>query len=265
MTDAAAPLSRQLSRPLGLICAIPDEIAHFGASFQETGSRTLAGLAFREGMLEGRPAVLVESGIGKVNAAIVATLLCQIFDCNALLFSGVAGGLDPALGIGDVVVATRLVQHDYGALIAGRIRPYQPGVPPLPGLDETHGYRLDADLEVRVRRVLDGVVLPAFDARATGAEPRVPQLHFGTILTGDTFLNCEETRDRLHRDFGGALAIEMEGASVAQVAERYGVPSVVVRSLSDLAGAESHVDFPSFASAAAEGAAVLIRRLVAVV
>jgi adenosylhomocysteine nucleosidase len=253
------------TRPLGLICAIPDEIAHFGASFTETSARTLAGLTFREGTLEGRPTVMVESGIGKVNAALVATLLAEIFGCHALLFSGVAGGLDPALGIGDVVIATRLIQHDYGALVEGRIKTYQPGIPPLPGFDETHGYVLGAALETKVRAALEGITLPPFDAKATGAEPRVPAIHFGTVLTGDTFLNCEETRERLHRDFGGAMAIEMEGAAVAQVAERYGIPSLVVRSLSDLAGAESHMDFASFCGAAAEGAAVLIRRLVGVV
>ncbi|EWY42039.1 MTA/SAH nucleosidase [Skermanella stibiiresistens SB22] len=252
-------------KPLGLICAIPDEIAHFGSSFTETATRTLAGLTFREGTLEGRPTVMVESGIGKVNAAVVSTLLAEIFDCHALLFSGVAGGLDPALGIGDVVIATRLVQHDYGALVEGRIRTYQPGIPPLPGFDDTHGYALAPELEAKVRATLNGIALPAFDAKATGAAPRVPALHFGTILTGDTFLNCEETRERLHRDFGQALAIEMEGAAVAQVAERYGIPCLVVRSLSDLAGADSHMDFASFCGAAAEGAAVLIRRLVAVV
>lgn len=253
------------ANPLGLICAIPDEIAHFGSSFTETASRTLAGLTFREGTLEGRPTVMVESGIGKVNAAVVSTLLAEIFGCHALLFSGVAGGLDPKLGIGDVVVATRLVQHDYGALVEGSIRPYQPGVPPLPGFDETHGYALALTLEEKVRTALNNIALPAFDAKATGAEPRVPTIHFGTILTGDTFLNCEATRERLHRDFGEALAIEMEGAAVAQVAERYGIPCLVVRSLSDLAGAESHMDFAAFCGAAAEGAAVLIRRLVAVV
>jgi adenosylhomocysteine nucleosidase len=253
------------TKPLGLICAIPDEIAHFGASFTETSTRTLAGLIFREGTLEGRPTVMVESGIGKVNAAMVATLLAEIFGCHALLFSGVAGGLDPALGIGDVVIATRLVQHDYGALVEGRIKTYQPGIPPLPGFDETHGYALSAGLETKVRAALEGITLPPFDAKATGTEPRVPVIHFGTVLTGDTFLNCEATRERLHRDFGSALAIEMEGAAVAQVAERYGIPCLVVRSLSDLAGAESHMDFASFCGAAAEGAAVLIRRLVGVV
>lgn len=254
-----------IERPVGVICAIPEETAHFDGIFVEEGRRTVGGFLFRDGVLEGRRTVLVETGIGKVNAAIVTTLLCEIDKCRALLFSGVAGGLDPELGIGDVVVGTRLIQHDYGALIAERIKTYQPGIPPLPGFDEAHGYVVEPQLLDRVGAVLADVVLPTVDATATGGVSRVPRVRFGTILTGDTFLNCEATRLRLHQTFQDALAIEMEGAAVAQVAQRFGVPCLIVRSLSDLAGAESHIDFESFSEAAASAAAILIRRLVQVV
>lgn len=253
----------QKGGPLGLICAIPEEIAHFGAHFRAESTRDIAGFTFQQGSMDGRQVVLVEAGIGKVNAAVVSTLLLQVFGCRALLFSGVAGGVDPALAIGDVVVATRLVQHDYGALAKGELKVYQPGVPPLPGFDEAHGYDLDQGLEAKARAALDGLVLPALSAEATGGEARVPGIHFGTVLTGDQFLNCETSRDRLFRTFA-AQAVEMEGASVAQVATRWGVPYLVVRSLSDLAGADSHMDFPAFCRAAAAGAAELIRRLAAV-
>lgn len=253
-----------LGRPVGLIAAVPEEIAHFGAAFAERETRRIAGLDFRAGRLDGREAVLVEAGIGKVNAAVVATVLCHAFGTRALLFSGVAGGLDPDLGIGDVVVARTLIQHDYGAMVGGRLRTYQPGAFPLPGQDETHGYHLDPDLELRLRAALDGVELPPLPAAATGGEERVPSLVLGTVLTGDAFVNCEATRARLFEEFG-AQAVEMEGAAVAQVAERFGVPCVVVRALSDLAGAESHMDFGAFVHAAAEGAAALMRRLAAAV
>ncbi len=251
-------------KPIGLICAVPEEIAHFGASFREREARTIGGLTFRSGLLEGREAVLVEAGIGKVNAALVATVLCREYGVRALLFSGVAGGLDPALGIGDVVVGRTLIQHDYGAMVGGRLKTYQPGAFPLPGIDDAHGYHLDLELERRLHGALDGFDLPALSAAATGGEPRKPRLLFGTILTGDTFVNCEATRLRLHEQFG-AHAVEMEGAAVAQVAERFGVPCVVVRALSDLAGSESHMDFGSFVHAAAEAAALLMRRLASVV
>ena len=251
------------TRPIGLIAAIPEELAQFGAHFAEGETRTVAGLAFRSGVLDGRPVVAVEAGIGKVNAALVATLLLTEFRCRALVFSGVAGGLDPALGVGDVVVADRLVAHDYGALVDGEIKPYQPGVPPLPGFPEEHGYALPADLAERLRAALEGVELPEIGAAAAGGAARRPRLVFGTVLTGDAFLNCAATRDRLHARFGG-LAVEMEGAAVAQVAERFDAPAVVVRALSDLAGADSHVDFPAFLHETAGMAAAIVRRIVPV-
>ena len=250
--------------PIGLISAIPVELDQLGDYFVERGRRTIAGLTFRSGALDGWPVVAVEAGIGKVNAALVATLLLHDFGAQALVFSGVAGGLDPALAVGDVVVATRLVAYDYGALIDGDIKPYQPGVPPLPGVSDAHGYNLPADLVDRLRRALDGAALPALSAAATGGEARAPRVVFGTVLTGDAFLNCSATRDRLHARFGGQ-AVEMEGAAIAQVAEKFGAPAVVVRALSDLAGADSHMDFPAFLHEAAGLAATIVRRVVPVV
>ncbi|HET8728422.1 MAG TPA: 5'-methylthioadenosine/adenosylhomocysteine nucleosidase [Alphaproteobacteria bacterium] len=251
-------------RPIGLITAIPEELADLAASLDETDARSIAGLTFRSGNLEGRSVVLVESGIGKVNAALVATLLLHEFGCRALVFSGVAGGLDPDLAVGDVVIATRLIQHDYGALVEGRIRPYQPGVPPLPGVPEDHGYDVPESLVAAIRTAVDDAELPPLSAAATGAGQRRPHIAYGPVLTGDTFLNCTETRDQLATRFAG-LAVEMEGAAIAQVAERFAAPVVVIRALSDLAGKESHMDFAAFLSEAAAVASFIVRRVITVV
>ncbi|MFM2045849.1 MAG: Mta [Pseudomonadota bacterium] len=264
MSDPVPPSSPAQARPFGLICAIPEEMALVGDHFVETGSRTIAGLVFRLGRMEGVACVVVESGIGKVNAALVTTLLLTVFDCRAIVFSGVAGGLDPALGVGDVVIADRLVQHDYGAVFHGRVKVYQPGVPPMPQFAQDHGYTVDADLLDRVRAALADVTLPALPAAATGGETRVPRITFGTVLTGDQYVNDEDLRIRLHTTFN-ARAVEMEGAAIAQVAERFGVPVLVIRALSDLAGHDSHMDFYAFVHAAAAGAARLMVRLAPVV
>ena len=101
-------------------------------------------------MLDGHDVVLAGSGMGKVNAAIVTTLLADRFGCRTIVFSGVAGGLDPALSIGDVVVAERSVQHDAGGLEDGRIRTYQPGHAPIINPTERLGYPVDPDLLARV-------------------------------------------------------------------------------------------------------------------
>jgi adenosylhomocysteine nucleosidase len=247
------------SRPLGILSAIPEELRHL--EDREDGSETIAGLSFHKGRIEGRAAVFVETGIGKVNAALTATILAQQFGCRALIFGGVAGGIDPVLGIGDVVVATKLVQHDYGALTDGRIDAFQPGVPPLPGYDRTPGYHMAEPLQTALRRRLEGMELPAVTAAVTGERARQARLHFGTVVSGDTFVNCGMTRERLEREFG-ALAVEMEGAAVAQVAERFGRPWIVVRCLSDLAGVDSHLNFPAFLPLAAKAAALVVRQAV---
>jgi len=254
----------QKDTPLGVICAMPEEIEHLTAAIDHGGARREvgpSGFAFHEGHLEGRPVVLVEAGIGKVNAALVATLLLDRFGCNGLILSGVAGGLDPSLGIGDVVIADRLVQHDYGAVVEGDIRPYRPGVTPIGESHHPVTYELEAELRRNLEQAMDGLELAPIPAIATGDVTRRPCLRFGTVLTGDQFINCEATRRRLFERFW-AQAVEMEGAAVAQIAERFGVPCVVVRSLSDLAGADSHMDIRTFLSVAAGQAATVVRRLI---
>lgn len=246
------------SQPLGLISAIPQELAHFGAELEIDSPREIGGVAFRQGRLDGLPLIVAEAGLGKVNAAVVATLLLSEFGCRGLVFSGVAGGLDPELAVGDVVLGKRLVCHDYGRLSERRIVTYQPGAMPLPGCAQTHGYNLPEDLLARLRQALYGFDLPEIAAADGGS--RRPRLVEGTILTGDTFLSCAATRVELAERFGGQ-AVEMEGAAVAQVAERFARPAVVIRALSDLAGEESHLDFGRFLEDAAASAARIVRRL----
>lgn len=245
-------------RPLGLICAIPEETGALASHCSGQVFEDIGGFTFISCQLDGRPIVLVEAGIGKVNAAIVGTLLLHRFGVGGLLFSGVAGGLDPALAVGDVVIADRLIQHDYGALTDGRLKPYQPGVPPLPGFDDAHGYPLGDGMAERIRAALDGVALSGMPGAT-----RAPVWRFGTVLTGDHFLNCAATRQDLHHRFQ-AQAVEMEGAALAQVASKFAASLVVVRALSDLAGHDSHLDFPTFARNAAVNAAGIVRRIAAV-
>lgn len=249
------------SAPLGIITAIPQELEHL--EDREEGSERVAGLDFHRGRIEGLPAIFVEGGMGKVNAGVVASLLADRYRCRALVFCGVAGGLDPGLGIGDVVIASRLVQHDYGAVIDGALVTYHAGEPPLPGMSRAHGWDMAPALRARLEKALIGLTLPPLDAGITGDRRRQPAISFGTIATGDAFINCDDTRERLHREFS-ANAVEMEGAAIAQVAQRFGLPWLVVRCLSDLAGADSHLNFKEFLPVAARSAALVLRRLVPV-
>jgi adenosylhomocysteine nucleosidase len=234
----------------GLICAIPQELAHLRNAMAETRSEEVAHAQFDAGTLDGHDVVLAGSGMGKVNAAVVVTLLADRFRCGAIVFSGVAGGLDPTLAIGDVVVADRIIQHDAGVLENERVRAYQPGYAPIINPTDRLGYPTDPALLARVRERLEGISVPG-------------QIVYGTVLSGDQYLNCETTRERLRREFDGR-AIEMEGGAVAQVCEAFGLPWLVIRALSDLAGGDALFDFTTFVDQAAASSATILRRLLPV-
>jgi adenosylhomocysteine nucleosidase len=228
-------------RPIAVLTAIPEEIAAFGAHLVETGQETVAGVAIRHGTLDGRSVVLAESGIGKVNGALAATILFERFGCAGLVFSGVAGGLDPALAVGDMVIGTEIIQHDYGAMIKGVFEVYRAGALPFPQFRGDLSFKADTNLIAAARDVLSDT-------------------HFGPILTGDSYLGCGATRERLFSSFAGK-AVDMESGAVAQVAEAFGAPWLIIRALSDLAGEDSHLDFQVFAAQAAEKAAAAVLKL----
>lgn len=235
---------------IGLICAIPQELAHLRDVLADSRSEEAAHTVFDSGTIDGHGVVLAGSGMGKVNAAIITTLLADRFGCRAVVFSGVAGGLDPGLAIGDVVVADHVIQHDAGIIENERVRVYQPGY--VPGINPTErlGYPADPGLLNRVKERLADVDPPN-------------QIVYGTVLSGDQYLNCGITRDRLVTELGGN-AIEMEGGAVAQVCESFGIPWLVIRALSDLAGGDALFDFTTFVDQAAATSAAILRRLLPV-
>lgn len=251
------------NRLLGVISALPEEFAHL--SDQSGDATNIAGFTFWPGRIAGREAVFVESGAGKVNAGVATALLLDRFDCRALMLCGVAGGLDPALGVGDVVVGISNTQHDCGIQKDDGFRTIQPGSRPSLGGDWTPGYPVSEPLVARLRGALEGLVLELLPD-SVGIGRRTPTVHFGAILTGDAFVNSERTRQRLYEEFK-AQAVEMEGGAVAQVARRWGdnIPFVNVRCLSDLAGVESHLDFRAFLPVAARSASRVAHRLAPVI
>ena len=214
---------------IGILCAIPEELRHFSPSSPPVAR--LGGRDYFQGKHGSHELTLVESGIGKVNSAVASTMLIQHFSCELLIFSGVAGGLDPSLQIGDLVIAEELWQHDYGIIIDQELVAHRAGTLPIGLPKENPPFRLDEKLKVKIQQAY-------------------PDAYFGRILSGDTFLNCKETRQQLFEKFQ-AQAIEMEGAAIAQVSEQFGIRCIIVRSLSDLSGEESMEDFPTFLKDAA--------------
>ena len=251
-----------VSVTVGLICAIEPERAHLARELNQARSDVVAHARFDAGLLDGHEVVLVGAGMGKVNASVVATLLADRFGCRAIAFSGVAGGLDPALGIGDIVIGDRAIQHDAGVLEPGGLTHYQAGHVPFINPTDRFGHDLDPALRARVHDRLDGFALPPISRRAGGRD-EPPRITYGTVLTGDQFLHDESSRRRLHAELGGS-AVDMEGAAVAQVCEAFGIPWLLIRALSDLAGRESRFDFTAFVDEVAAGSAAILRRLLPV-
>jgi adenosylhomocysteine nucleosidase len=204
--------------------------------------------------LDATDVVLVESGIGKVNAAVVTTQLILQHKPEVILFTGVAGGLDPDLGVGDVVIGERAIQHDAGVRFDGRLDAHQAGHIPFFNPTHTLGYYPSPALLETAKKALDQVAF----SEVLG---RLPRSVVGVILTGDQFISSPIERERLHREFG-AHAVEMEGAAVAQVADRFDVDCLVVRALSDMAGDDSELDFARFLEQVAVNSAKVVERIV---
>jgi adenosylhomocysteine nucleosidase len=234
----------------GILCATPEELDAL------RGELSVGVAAERHGPTQvwrGRRGdqalVLALSGIGKVNAAAAATLLVSLFAPKALIFSGVAGGLDPELPVGAVLLADRLAIHDYGLVQGGAFTPVDYGVIPI------GAPRLAA---LRPAPPAVAGVLQALADRV--AHQLAGPVRLGGVVTADYFLNCGTTREQLRRDFL-AQAIDMESGAVAQVARAWEVPLFVIRTLSDLAGEDSHITYPQMAAMAAGNSALCVRAL----
>jgi adenosylhomocysteine nucleosidase len=246
-----------MQRPILIMSALAGELHLLREQLSGERATTIGGRDFHTGTIRSRPVVLTAAGIGKVNAAMVATLGIDHFGPETLLFTGVAGGLDETLRIGDIVVADRVVHHDTGTIEPDGLHVYQSGHVPFFNPTDDLGYRSPGRLLAAVHAVVGGLDLVPVLGHA-------PDVVFGTIATCDQFIHSEVERIRLQAVMG-ARAVEMEGAAVAQVADHFDVDHLVVRSLSDLAGRESEVDFSRFLDETAANSVRLVLALLPVI
>ena len=198
--------------------------------------------------------VLAAAGLGKVNTAALASLVWERHTPSLMVFSGVAGAVDPSIGVGDVVVGELTIQHDAGVVSTAGLERYQAGHIPFYNPTDEFGYR-PSD---RLLEIMGGVTA---DTELTPVLDREPRVRFGTIITGDQFVNDDATRARLFAELG-AQAVEMEGAALAQTAARLGSDHIVIRSVSDLAGVSAVEDFDRFLPEAAANSSRLVLGLV---
>ena len=241
------------------VLGIAREIAPIEARLQDVREVSVKGYVFRVGTLNGRQVVVGRSGAGKVNAAIIATLLISQFNPSAILFSGTAGAIDPALRQGDVVIGATVAHHDAGQQTAdGLLRRGMRN--PMTGELDAILMPAPESLLTVARRSAQGLQLPPI--RTADGEERSPRIVEGVIVTGDVFLADNGRRVAL-RDALGATAVEMEGAAVVQTCRQFGVPCLVIRSITDRADGEAMANYQLFLATASENAATLAAAVIA--
>lgn len=222
---------------IGIIAAMEQELAAIMVAAQAEGpvsTRVLAGRPLHHCTLAGRPVVLAQSGVGKVAAAATSALLATT--CDTMIMVGTAGGLGDSAP-GDVVVATELLQHDFDA------RPLWPQWV-LPGVGQS---RISTD------PALTNLLSAAAEAVCAEHRPDLAHLglpagraHRGLVISGDQFIGSAAASDALQAALPDALAVEMEGAAVAQVCRTAGVPFALARTISDRADHDAALDFAAF-------------------
>ncbi len=234
---------------IGVIGAMPGEVQRLHELLADETITERVGRRFHEGRLGGQRVTLVQSRIGKVAAAITATTLIRDFDVDAIIFTGIAGALADDLRIGDVVVATDLIQHD----LQGPPEMFARGEIPLSGVVEIPtDAALTAVATAASRSFADEIdTIVDLERRAELGVDR-PRVHVGQIATGDEFIGGD-MKAIVRARTPGALCVDMEGAAVAQVCLEHGdVPLCVIRSISDLASGTASLDFPAFLDAFAQ-------------
>ena len=222
---------------IGIIGAMNEEIIEFKSVMNNIEEEKVGNLVFYKGILEGKDVVLVEGGIGKVNAAICVTILIQHFKVDKVLFTGVAGGVDPRIDIGDIVIGDDLVEHDVDSTAFG----YELGQ--LPRMKE---FKFKTDREL--------FNLAYETAVEEFGKDRVWK---GRIASGDQFVASVEKIKWL-KDTFDAYCTEMEGAAVAHVCYVLNIPFLVIRAISDKANHDAKVDYPEFVKVAAKNSKTII-------
>lgn len=210
---------------IGIIGAMEEEVAALKEKMQISGVLKKASMEFYKGTLQGKPVVVVRSGIGKVNAGLCAQILIDVFDAKKIINTGIAGSLDARINIGDIVVSTEAVQHDMDATQFG----YPLGQ--IPRM-ETFAFPADETMMQTAKEACEKV------------NPEIG-VFTGRVVTGDQFVASKELKERLQQTFGG-LCTEMEGGAIAQAAWLNHVPFVIIRAISDKADDSAEMDYPTF-------------------
>lgn len=232
------------NRVIGIMGAMPEEIEGVAALLQNHQQATEGGRVYHSGLINNVSVVLVFSRWGKVAAASTVTHLILRYQITHLYFTGVAGGIHNGLNIGDIVIATQLVQHDMDA------RPLMPQFE-IPLLGKTF-FETSEILTQHALNAANSFTVPETLSKYLDSETLLrfsissPKVVTGTIASGDKFVSDNNYRNELLTKLPDTLCVEMEGAAVAQVCYEYQIPFCIIRTISDSADEHAHFNFTDF-------------------
>lgn len=227
---------------LGIIGAMDEEVSKLKAMLSDTKVTEKAGMEFYEGKLHEKPVVIVKSGIGKVNAAICAQILADIFKVDAIINTGIAGSLNDKIDIGDIVLSRDALQHDMDTSAFGD------PVGVIPRMDVS-SFPGDENL-ISLAEQCCREVLPQI------------KTFVGRVVSGDQFISDKTKKQWLTDTFHG-YCTEMEGAAVAHAAYLNGIPFIIIRAISDKADdSAAGMDYPTFEAMAIENSVKLLAAMV---
>ena len=224
-----------MANKIAIIGAMPQEVEILCSLMLEPKTTEIANCKIFEGKINNRPVAVLQSGIGKVAAAMGTTLLIQQFKPDMIINTGSAGGLDPNLNVGDVIISTEVRHHDVDVTAFG----YEKGQLPA----NPAAFLPNEQLVEVAKKQAEKLGLNAVS---------------GLICSGDAFINGADKIAQIRADFPQVAAVEMEAAAIAQVCHAMQIPFVVVRAISDVANKESHLSFDEFLPLAAEKSSEMI-------
>ena len=228
-------------RPVGIICALEVELKDLLAELRDREDVAFNGYEFHCGRFGEIPAVLVQCGVGKVNAARGTQMLIDAFGPCCVINSGIAGGTKPGLAIGDIVIGEDLAQHDFDVTAFGYALGYM-----CTGENSSEPTRFTAE----------SVLVEELERAARTAAPE-RGVHRGRIVSGDQFISGAEKKKQLREAFN-AVCAEMESAAIAQTCQYAGVPFGILRVISDLADGTAPESYDRFERTSADLSAAVI-------
>ncbi|WP_105700020.1 5'-methylthioadenosine/S-adenosylhomocysteine nucleosidase [Cronobacter dublinensis] len=222
----------------GIIGAMEEEVTLLRDKIDNRQTLNIAGCEIYTGTLNGMDVALLKSGIGKVSAAMGATLLLEHCKPDVVINTGSAGGLAPSLKVGDIVVSDEVRYHDADVTAFGYEYGQMAGCP---------------------------AAFKADDKLIAAAQATIEQLNLhavrGLVVSGDAFINGSVNLAKIRHNFPQAIAVEMEATAIGHVCHNFGVPFVVVRAISDVADQQSHLSFEEFLAVAAKQSSLMVETL----